>query len=457
MIPLLLITVYSTLLAFLAKPSTVSAQIQYGALSLYSLPKDSPSPTCSGTPPKAIIFTSNACNNVSCSRAPYTVSDFDYAVSGTCTFDATAFSATQFGQATYVTIVIYNDQQCSNNAFLLGVVSPADGSCLPNANNLTLLGSQKVVYNSDKSVTFSKYSSFNCTGSADSTTVPRDKVNKCLGNAAFYVTNSGFRLRPIKVLPDIPQVPTIPTIPTINTTDVSTGVGTDISNLGNTIQYQLNAQQGILGFIAIGIGFFFLIMGFKLWKPTIFLAGLVAAGSLTYLIMIRLEPGGGYANRDTVLLATSLGVGIVGGFIMLCLRKLGLAAVGGIGGYALSLFILGFQSYGLIQSGVGRAIFIGIVIIICILLVFFIEKHVVIISTSLAGAYLVIFGIDMYAHVGFKEASQTFFASGASMDYALFVINPKVIAMTASVGVLFLIGIIVQYRMNRGKSFFGDK
>jgi hypothetical protein len=132
---------------------------------------------------------------------------------------------------------------------------------------------------------------------------------------------------------------------------------------------------------------FFLLFGFKLWKPTIFLAGFVLAASLGYLVLIRLEPEGGYGNRESVLLGGSVGVGILGGCILLCLRKLGLAAIGAIGGYALSLFVLGFQTDGLIQSGWGRAIFIIILIIIGIILVFFIEKHVVIISTSLAGGY----------------------------------------------------------------------
>jgi hypothetical protein len=63
----------------------------------------------------------------------------------------------------------------------------------------------------------------------------------------------------------------------------------------------------------------------------------------------------------------------------------------------------------------------------------------------------------MYAHTGFKEASETFFSSGAGFNFAAFTIDGKVIAMIASVGVLALIGIVLQYRMNRGQSFFGNK
>ena len=51
------------------------------------------------------------------------------------------------------------------------------------------------------------------------------------------------------------------------------------------------------------------------------------------------------------------------------------------------MFILGLQTNGIIQTGWGRGVFIGVLVIIGIVLVFFLEKHVIIISTSFAGAY----------------------------------------------------------------------
>jgi hypothetical protein len=63
----------------------------------------------------------------------------------------------------------------------------------------------------------------------------------------------------------------------------------------------------------------------------------------------------------------------------------------------------------------------------------------------------------MYAHTGFKEAAASFLSAGINTDFAVFTINGKVIAMTVSVAVLAVVGILVQHRVNRGREFIGDK
>ncbi|KAJ3409006.1 hypothetical protein HDV05_004655, partial [Chytridiales sp. JEL 0842] len=231
---------------------------------------------------------------------------------------------------------------------------------------------------------------------------------------------------------------------------------TSINNAASQLStgYQLTLQQGILGAVLIAIGLFLLIAGFKLWKPTIFLAGFLLASSIGYTILLRVEPAQGYdpSARDNILLFGSLAIGLLGGLIVLCVRQVGLAAIGAIGGYALAIFILGFTNNGIIQVGWGRIVFILAFIIIAIVLVFFVEKWVVIVSTSMAGAYLVVLGIDMYAKTGFAMASQSFFQSGTRFDSTVFTVNGKVIAMTASVAVLAIVGVVVQSRMNAGRS-----
>ena len=95
------------------------------------------------------------------------------------------------------------------------------------------------------------------------------------------------------------------------------------------------------------------------------------------------------------------------------------------------------------------------------------------------------FGIDCYALTGFKQASQSFldFAETGGVNFTVFTyvllimnhqkrqiyilmkiiylyknrIDPKVIGMTVTLGILTIIGIVIQYRINKGKSFKKEK
>ena len=75
------------------------------------------------------------------------------------------------------------------------------------------------------------------------------------------------------------------------------------------------------------------------------------------------------------------------GSMFIVLRKVALFGIGALGGFFIAMFILGLKSYGLIESGWGRIVFIGGFCLIGVVAIFFIEKHVVIFSTSIAGSY----------------------------------------------------------------------
>ncbi|KAJ3097508.1 hypothetical protein HDU96_000368 [Phlyctochytrium bullatum] len=269
-------------------------------------------------------------------------------------------------------------------------------------------------------------------------------------------------------IPNVPSVPNVPSIPNPSFPNITGGGLPYVPEPGG---YNLTGGQGILGVIAIAIGVFFLSLGYRFYKPVIFLVGFLTTGIGGYVLLVHVEPSGGYPSREYVILFGSIGIGLIGrlhrkyprlipsflnpkgGGILLCLRRLSVFLIGAVGGFFLSMFILGWRTNGLIESGWGRAIFILIVIIACVAAAFWLEKHVVIAATSLTGSYLVVFGIDCYAHVGFREASGNFLSTRSvnSNDYDL---NPKVIAMASTVVVLTLLGMIVQYKINRNKKGF---
>ncbi|KAI9337367.1 hypothetical protein DFJ73DRAFT_849176 [Zopfochytrium polystomum] len=239
--------------------------------------------------------------------------------------------------------------------------------------------------------------------------------------------------------------------------DDTTSPPDSAGQLGDTIAngvYTLSAQQAILGGVCMGIGALLLFLGFKLYRPTLFICGVIFGSCAGYIILIHAEPHpDGYPSRSNVLLFGSLAFGLLIGGMFLCLRKLALLGIGAVSGFFLAMFVLGLRSYGVVDAGWGRAVFIAVFCLAGVVAVFFLEKHVVIVGTAVTGAYGLVFGIDCFAHTGFVQASESFVSSTSTLNFAAFVINGRVIALMVSFVALAVIGIVVQYRINKDKGF----
>ncbi|TPX57334.1 hypothetical protein PhCBS80983_g03890 [Powellomyces hirtus] len=217
----------------------------------------------------------------------------------------------------------------------------------------------------------------------------------------------------------------------------------------------ITVHTTIAGIVAIIAGLILLFAGHRLFYPTLFLGGFYVFGSLAYVILINLEPDAGYNNRDTILLAVTLAVGFVGGLLSVCLVKLGIACVGAAGGFALAMFVLSWKTGGVIDSGIGKLIFILAMIVLGIVLVFFLLKTALIVATSIVGAYSLIFGIDMFARTGFTETVHNILVKRTTRVNE--VTDTKVIALLVSFVVLAIIGMLVQFRTNRNRQFMPVK
>ncbi|RKO82815.1 hypothetical protein BDK51DRAFT_52089 [Blyttiomyces helicus] len=68
-----------------------------------------------------------------------------------------------------------------------------------------------------------------------------------------------------------------------------------------------------------------------------------------------------------------------------------------------------------------------------------------------------VFGIDCFAQTGFINASESFLSSSDHRSFTTFTGSGKITAMLVSVVVLALIGIVVQFRINVGRSFHNGK
>ncbi|KAL2917735.1 hypothetical protein HK105_202608 [Polyrhizophydium stewartii] len=205
--------------------------------------------------------------------------------------------------------------------------------------------------------------------------------------------------------------------------------------------------------LAILLGGFMLVSGFRLFRPTLFVAGFAFTALVGFVILTRAEPTAGYANRDTVLLLGSLAFGIAGGFLALLFWQFGVSCLGAMAGVAVALFVLSWKSNGAIESETGRAIFIAVCALIGAVVIHFVERPAIIVSTSVLGAYLVIMGIDFFAKTGVVAAIRQFLSGTNRFDTSVFSTSNGTFGMLCTMVVLAVIGIIVQFRTTIGRDF----
>ncbi|KAF9976637.1 hypothetical protein BGZ65_007760, partial [Modicella reniformis] len=133
--------------------------------------------------------------------------------------------------------------------------------------------------------------------------------------------------------------------------------------------YNLTVQSGIAGALLIILGLLLCFFGARFFRVTMFLIGFYFFGNITYVGMAN-----GGITSSTLLLVISIVVGIVGGLLMICCSRLGVAILGALALYSLGLWILGMKSGGLITSSTGRGIFLGVLVVVGFI-VGFIREH----------------------------------------------------------------------------------
>ncbi|KAF9582913.1 hypothetical protein BGW38_010586 [Lunasporangiospora selenospora] len=216
----------------------------------------------------------------------------------------------------------------------------------------------------------------------------------------------------------------------------------DVVDTAREGPYNISVQAGIAGAILIVAGLLLCFFGFRFFRITMFLIGFYFFGNLTYIGMAN----GGVTSK-TLLLVVSIIVGIIGGLLLVCCSRLGVAVLGALALYSLGLWILGWKSGGLITSSVGRGIFLAVLAIVGFILGLCREKETVIVGSAIVGAYSVVVGIDMYAQTGFVQLADSFINSKNSIDDRVSGdLTWKEYALLATFIVLALLGMVVQFR-----------
>ncbi|OZJ06603.1 hypothetical protein BZG36_00439 [Bifiguratus adelaidae] len=207
--------------------------------------------------------------------------------------------------------------------------------------------------------------------------------------------------------------------------------------------YRLTAHGIVLAVIFLIVGLLFVFGGFRHFRLTMFLTGLLVFGTVAWLALQNAEPVSGYgANSPTIFLVASVGVGIVFGLLFMCCWHLGIYLLGAYAGFLLGMWILSWKSGGVIQSGWGRGVLMGVLAAAGFLLSLILERWTIILSTSFVGAYMFILGLDIFFNTGLFYSFDAFLDAHHATSYT---VNWRVYVMLVAIIVLAIIGIIIQF------------
>ncbi|KAI9358895.1 hypothetical protein DFJ73DRAFT_793904 [Zopfochytrium polystomum] len=206
--------------------------------------------------------------------------------------------------------------------------------------------------------------------------------------------------------------------------------GTAQNGLG--VVTHLNIYTGIGAAILIATGIALVFFGHRIFKAVLFIAVEYKTGNLF---------AGGGDHRDLIYLIVCLVAGFAGGFLMMCLWKLGLAVIGALLGFVLATIILSFVSGGTISSGIGRSIFILLMTLAFSILIQFFERPLLILATAATGAFALVVGLDIFVGTGFTDAAHTFLSGSGT-----FTVTWKTFLMMALFLLLTVIGSVAFFR-----------
>lgn len=197
----------------------------------------------------------------------------------------------------------------------------------------------------------------------------------------------------------------------------------------------------VAGF-AIVVGLIFNFFGYRFFPGTMFLAGAAVGGCGVYYIGYHfISDDFGYKSATVV--GTSVAAALIAGVIAWKLRKVGLFAAGAVGGvagaFALNAAVLCHLP---VPNGMPSQLYLYAAAIFCGLvagiLAFKLEKHIIILATSIAGSLGAILGTK-------------YFIDGESLAHTNTSMHAIAWAYIGGLFALALVGILIQYRCTSPK------
>jgi len=177
-----------------------------------------------------------------------------------------------------------------------------------------------------------------------------------------------------------------------------------------------------------------------------FFAGFGVFGIIVYIGEINIHPLG---PSDEVLsiiyLVLIVVIGLVGGVLFLIFWRVGLFAVGGLGGFFGAMYVLALLPSSVLPQPLFRALIIVVATVICAFLVLKFERPMVIIATAITGAFLAILGLDFFVQTQFAASLAAILSSSGQYSP-----TGATYGMMAGVAVMAVIGMIIQFTLFKG-------
>jgi len=158
----------------------------------------------------------------------------------------------------------------------------------------------------------------------------------------------------------------------------------------------------VIPILAIICGLVICFYGKRIFKPILFLAGVVSAGGIVYLLLNRYYPT--FHEIDLVSIAAA----VVGGFLAILVFKVGLFLVGTFVGYFLGVVLLTMAAKDLNLTALNDSTFHYFFLSLlgstggAVALKY--EEWLVIMSTSLCGSFGAFVGVDLFLHQNLIQA-----------------------------------------------------
>ncbi|KAI8081563.1 uncharacterized protein BX664DRAFT_317435 [Halteromyces radiatus] len=214
----------------------------------------------------------------------------------------------------------------------------------------------------------------------------------------------------------------------------------------------ITIQMGVLGSVFIVLGLYLVTFGFRGFRITLAVFGFLAFGFVTWVGMTNYQPSSGYINDKVTTIVVPAGLGLFGAILFFIFWNIGFYLIGAVGGLALALYICCWREDLVIQSLVARACFLAAMTVGFAGLTFFLERYVILFSTSFLGAYLFFVGVDVLARTGYVAGIRTI-VDHNPLHSVQYVLSRDVYLLLSFTIVLFLISFGWQALMNRGRYF----
>ncbi|KAK1943863.1 Transmembrane protein 198 [Phytophthora citrophthora] len=220
----------------------------------------------------------------------------------------------------------------------------------------------------------------------------------------------------------------------------------------DTVESLFDSTKGIkvggsiLAVAAIAVGAVMVVMGYRLFRATLFAVGFVAGGVAVAMVVENV-----FDDKSWVITASWIAFvvgGLICGCIVVSLYSLGIFIAGAAAGVALAMMLNNSVGYEIYPSHPQVVLIVLCIVLglLCGVLAIKLEKPVLITATSLFGAAILVWGVGYFAG--------DFPSSNDLKEYASQDINGDWVysipdawwGYLAGILVLFVLGLFIQFR-----------